>query len=223
MFRKIYTIILLSVSLMSCQKKGTQFRIDPELEPYYSNFLIAGKLRGQDVSTDNFILEFGDAKKMSGTALGYCGRDFRNSGDSFNGTEYNTPKVVIDKKAFDYLGEPSKRALIFHELGHCLLNRNHSLEITEYNFIKSIMYPYLITSIIGDYYVALENNYIDELFNPATTSENPEISLIKYHNEMRERNNNKNEKIQVQSMGTDGKCNHFEVNKDELIKNEETE
>lgn len=231
-------MILISLSLLffSCTKQATQFELDPELAPYYEDFVQSGQIRGQDVSTDDLIIKFGNTKDERG-ALAYCGRDFTQKGEVFLGgrTEYNTPKVVVDREYFKILTAKEKRAVLFHELGHCLLNREHSSEITPYQFLKSIMYPYLITRIIGYYYDAMEENYIDELFNPNTPAINPDIAWAKYVGRYQEQTPSSPiteppppipvvskmtipTEVTVHVMGLDGKCNHT-VESVESLKN----
>lgn len=54
--------------------------------------------------------------------------------------------ITIDKEFFISLNDLGKEELIFHELGHCILNRAHTSEFIKINHMsvpKSIMYPYV--------------------------------------------------------------------------------
>jgi hypothetical protein len=233
--KKSIFLLIPFLFLLSCSKKGTQFKIDPVLSPYYDSFLASGKMRGQDVSTDNLIIEFGNAQVKSEHALAYCGRDFKSEGERVLGTEveYNTPKVVVDREYFQLLSEVERRAVMFHELGHCLLKREHTVAVNEYRYIKSIMYPYLLTHIIGYYYDALEENYIDELFNPNAPTRNPDIALGEYFLRLREEYDASNplpppppvakmttDSTVVSSLGLDGRCSEDEIPNETLKKME---
>lgn len=172
---KSFILLIMLTSFFSCAKEKTQFRVDPELMPYYQSFVYEGKIRGQDQSTNDLILEFGDAKSRDNEVLAYCGIDLSSTHIWFERVEYFTPKIVVDKESFDSLSEIERRTLIFHEMGHCILKRNHNKELNEYQYVKSIMYPYLITDILGIFYDNVESYYIDELFNPNSPSVNPSI------------------------------------------------
>lgn len=77
--------------------------------------------------------------------------------------------VRINHKYWHQSDDSGKEQLIYHELGHCVLNREHStksmnLKDTHYNIPNSIMYPIAF----GDlwYYSFFRNHYIDELIHP---------------------------------------------------------
>ena len=209
----------MSISALGCQPKK-EFSIDPQLAPYYEAFVVSGQLRGKNVGTDNLIMEFGNAQKSDPKALAYCGRTIKTHDISvplISDQTYPTPKIVVDKSAFDRMQEFERRALLFHELGHCILNRSHTTELNEYDYAKSIMYPYLLTQIIGVmYYQALEKNYIDELFDPNAKFKNPDIALSDFYEEKRRNqanskteNNYKTDEyttVVIQSMSEDGSC-----------------
>lgn len=64
----------------------------------------------------------------------------------------------------------AKIGLIFHELGHCLLNREHMNSMFHYDGLHvrgyipiSLMYPY---NFFSDPYEDLDSYYYGELFNP---------------------------------------------------------
>lgn len=162
--------ILSTFCLFSCAKNYDYLYIDPEIQPYYNDFLNSGKMYGKDYSTDNLVVEFGDTSnyKKNSKPIGICKTsiDFKNEFGSLVRHTHTYPHIIIDKQVFDYLDEYSRRALIFHELGHCVLQRTHDESINELGYVKSIMYPSLITQRIGFFYQLLEKYYIEELFSP---------------------------------------------------------
>ena len=62
--------------------------------------------------------------------------------------------IDIDPDAWNEAEDLKKEELIFHELGHCVLNRDHDNTMLEYNgdeLPKSIMYPYVFEYEYGEY------------------------------------------------------------------------
>ncbi len=76
--------------------------------------------------------------------------------------EDSTPIIIVDSESWDALGETRQMALIFHELGHCILRRVH-VEPT-YEF-QSLMSPYLITE---ERFLDNFDEILTEFFDPAT-------------------------------------------------------
>lgn len=79
-------------------------------------------------------------------------------------------EIKIDRGYWHIIDSDTKEQLIFHELGHCALDRMHEediLTITKdgemHNYPKSIMYPY---NFSGEFYNLLKDYYIQELINP---------------------------------------------------------
>ncbi len=83
--------------------------------------------------------------------LGVCGRQ-----------EDHTPVITIDGPEWKTATETSRIALVFHELGHCVLRRAH---ITDSEPTHTLMRPYLMR----DY--EFSDNFdevMEELFDPDT-------------------------------------------------------
>ena len=115
--------------------------IDQELVPYLNMYL---KVKGSSLHYDIPI------RLVKLDILGRCtswSNDYR--------------QIVINK---DYWKNPTttetaKIALIFHELGHCDLNRRHTETLLSDGKPASLMYPYNIP-----YLPLMEEYYFDELF-----------------------------------------------------------
>lgn len=81
-----------------------------------------------------------------------------------------TSYIRVSEKAWNSYNEFQKEEVIYHELGHCALERGHddtmiksTLGPIEIEFPKSIMYPY----ILNDFdYKFLKKYYMVELFLP---------------------------------------------------------
>lgn len=71
-------------------------------------------------------------------------------------------EIDIDQEEFEYMDEYEQEILVFHELGHCILNRGH--DDTDYagDWIgpNSIMNPYIFS---GETYFEHRKYYRDEL------------------------------------------------------------
>lgn len=162
-------MITLIPFIYSCGPKpsliGTMVSIDPTFQPYVDRFIEVAKEQGKDIQINNLIVSF-DKKVIEAKALGIC--------TTGNGI---TPTITINPEAWKYWDdnnmESSKEQVMFHELGHCVLNREHN-EVTvktldtNSNIQVSIMFPYFMDS---KYYEGNYNHYVNELFYPMTTGD----------------------------------------------------
>ncbi len=84
-----------------------------EFATYKNEFIAYGKFYGRDVSkVMSMRVEFGDIHEPLKHAVGIC-------------WETSPEKIVIDKKFWDKASSEVRKILIFHELGHCVLHRDH--------------------------------------------------------------------------------------------------
>lgn len=127
--------------------------VTPELRPFYIAFEEEAAERGIDIDltreevTGN-IVELGNMG-----VLGVCVR---------SDTEPN--RVAIDDDAWRLANNALRELIVFHELGHCVLNREH-LDDEQNGTCTSIM-----NSGLSGCEISLENNtirsaYLDELFD----------------------------------------------------------
>jgi len=127
----------------------------PEIQPYFDLFAEEAALRGIDVDYEAERIE-GLLQEITATdVLGQC---FRN---------VNRPrKVVIDLDTWNEADDATKQFLIFHELGHCFLDRGHRDTVDGDNNCVSIMHS--TTQICPDFLLTDDNRefYLDELFEP---------------------------------------------------------
>jgi hypothetical protein len=131
--------LLISLYLTSC---GSGKVVDIKgFEVYVYSFIEDASDYGKDVPLDDLIVEFGNTRRHSELAIGTCTRG------------NHTPLVLIDEEYWTTASEQERYAIIYHELGHCLLNRRH---VEDY---KSLMNP----TIKKDFYL-YEEYYLTELF-----------------------------------------------------------
>lgn len=104
-------------------------------------------------------IPIGFTTTLDGTFIGMC---------TVWSTGYR--QIEIDQEYWNSknTSELNKIGLIFHELGHCVLNRGHikdkmkaNMYGYDYSVPVSIMYPY---NFFSDFYKPLEDYYMEELF-----------------------------------------------------------
>ena len=148
---------------ISCEEDPIpSFNIDPELKPYVDVFLNEAEQRG--ISFDQGL----DA--LFKNDLNVCGQ---GHAPDFNGM-FDKPTILIDNDCWITFNEVAKEILIFHELGHALLNRIHIEGVLPNGSSKSIMCAgnAFDCSDLPDYSFCPDYRtyYVDELFDE---TENP--------------------------------------------------
>lgn len=148
---------MLSASIAACapeeqiQKKTS---VDIEFQQYVHLFEIE---QGVNVDID---IQF---QKIELPTVGKCYYAFYTEGPQ-KGQRVNL-NIEIDPVFWEEANDTEREVLIFHELGHCVLNRDHVEDIIEpYELPKSIMYPVIFDSAYSDH----RNYYVNELKNPQT-------------------------------------------------------
>jgi hypothetical protein len=137
--------------------ENKEFRIDG-FEKYYEAFVKAGKSVNRDVSVKNLIIEFGDPEEAGCSAkekysvYGCCSKKSSRA-----------PTVTVSPEKWDKGDETEHERLIFHELGHCILNRSHRDDFNGESQESSVMYP-VMERHMNEYYNSHRKEYIKELF-----------------------------------------------------------
>jgi len=160
--KKFFLLICISFLFFTSCKDPKEYRVDSSFDIYLQRFETEGASHGHtfDVQSSGLIIEFGNLPNNDAGL-----------------THYEKPiRIQIDKTYWsDISGSAGadlmKEDLIFHELGHGLLNRNHLNTTLENGDWKSIMCG-------GDkqnnrswninYHGMRRSYYIDELFNEST-------------------------------------------------------
>jgi len=113
-------------------------------------------LRGQNLSEVDydFSIEFGD---LPDTKAGSC--------------SFATSSIMIDKKSWQGRDQPEREHLIFHELGHCILQRHHRNEDSSSNECFSYLRgsEQDFSCSLNLYSAYWREYYLDELFDPTIT------------------------------------------------------
>lgn len=132
--------------------------IEPEFHSYVEEF----KQNSQLGHTVKMI--FGEIKEED--VIAYC----------YNYGNLRKNYILVDRTRYNELTDLEKEEVVYHELGHCILFRDHDETILngndyglKYNLFKSIMYPY----VFGGYkFKNHESYYHTELSNEATSLHN---------------------------------------------------
>ncbi len=164
--KKILFLLTVLFIFQNCNKNpdvGAEsgvLQIDPEFESYVQEFIEEGAKRGQDIdfSDSGLIVEFSDFSV--GSASGFC----------YVGEHH----IVIDKTEWTALSENVRGFLLFHELGHCELNRGHTNVKFGNDVWRSIMRGGELMGaeiwIPIPFFGFRKEYFIDELFNQSTTA-----------------------------------------------------
>jgi len=131
---KAFALALLALS--SCARIYQVSLGADEVELFYRE----AEVRGYNLRDHDLIVKPGT---LSGNTIGLC---------QLGG---GPPTVTIDAEFWDTADADEREVLVFHELGHCLLDRPH---VDDH---LAIMSSYLLSS---SYYAANKTALIDELF-----------------------------------------------------------
>ncbi len=141
-------LILLSAVLLSGCFAFDEDKIDPALQKHVDSFFMEADLRGVNIKNRSKLrVRFGNVKKGQGQANMF------------------THVITIDQNSWGYKINPE--GLVFHELGHLFLNRNHDNSMIG-DQPKSIMSSDKDPNWIFGGLEIRRKYYVDELFNPET-------------------------------------------------------
>lgn len=146
------------------------FEVPEALRFYVDAFYLEASKRGVNLEQDNLLVRYG---ALSEEALcGHC-----NSTNVFNSLQ----KIVTisnERNLQCWNNKETLEALIFHELGHCLLGRDHNNLLLPNGDPVSLMIQNSInqyTSCVYQFgdddscnFTFKRDYYLDELFNPQT-------------------------------------------------------
>lgn len=135
--------------------------IDTIFQKYVDVFLNEGQKRGQNIKLDSegITLQFGDTQI---------------NGKLYGGVTYlETHTININKEYWNTATEEYREYIIFHELGHLLLKREHLSTLWSNGESKSLMYSYDNAFALGFpiFQGFRKKYYLDELFEPLKQDE----------------------------------------------------
>jgi hypothetical protein len=151
--------------ILGCGRgKDFEYNVPGEFEPHVQKFIAEARARGKNITIDNLII-----KRDPTLSSLLCGMS--NTISSKNDVQ----KIITIGVPYCWQNDVQLEALIFHELGHCILGRVHDNSLMPKGDPKTMMIPDNISVYSPCVYFTTNCDllyrrpyYIDELFNPST-------------------------------------------------------
>ncbi len=165
-------ILVASVVIISCSDDGSASldevseNIEAEINPFIESFVEEAAIRSASFDFKGFEATF-SLENIDDNEL-ICGR-----ASAFSDSK-NSITIRRSDRCWIQQSDASREALVFHEMGHALLDRPHRDDLFENGLVKSVME----TGTLGPYnrFTPLLKTYLfDELFDE-TTEQPPWLS-----------------------------------------------
>lgn len=151
MYNSLFRTAVLSL-LVCCGVRNPVYSVDPEVQTFVNNFYAEAKEHGLKVQQSDLIVRFETGNNLDRKgALGNC-----EQGDNI------TPVVEVRRILFSFDSLAIER-VIYHELGHCLLGREHNDALNSEGKAISLMNTRL-GAIDASFYRTHRQEFISELF-----------------------------------------------------------
>jgi len=138
----------------SCSSDDEEGPIDPDLLPYVESFVFEANQRGVNLSIDSLGIDITFQNIGDPSVLGLCNRD----------PDGNGLAIDIDPVYWKLAEELRKEYVMYHELGHCVLNRDHTTASDGSGTCLSIMEPGSGELCQSNYNEFTREELLDELF-----------------------------------------------------------
>ncbi len=152
----IFTLFTI-LTAMSCQREDAVKKfpgVDRELWPLFEKFEQEAAARGHFIDLAETGITADITQIDEAHVAGQCHYNF------------DTPnEVSIDEEFWMIAGDALKEFIVFHELGHCKLAREHREDAYADGFCKSIMRSG-VEGCEDNYNSTSRDKYLDELFDP---------------------------------------------------------
>lgn len=145
-----YLFLIGCLFLQNCAPINHSYKlqIPQEVMPHIVQFEYEALMHGKNIRITDLVVEF---KPELGDAIGLC----------YYGNETYTPKIELARWWWNFSSYEEREVLIFHELGHCILERKHNYDTDDLGNPKSIMFPFILSQYI---YETNKLNLLQELF-----------------------------------------------------------
>lgn len=159
---RAYILLLFTCfTFLYCSDSGNEGFIDPAFQSYVDKFIAEAALRGDTL--DSNLSGLSIIFEENGSTTDYAGVCRDRLGLSAN-------EIGIERGFWNESEESAKEWLIFHELGHCVLDRDHDNQKLDNGMWKSLMRGGTFSGIDSRiplcYIWERQEYYIDELFDP---------------------------------------------------------
>lgn len=155
--------------MTACQK-GNDFapvyNVPAEFEPYVQSFISEANAHGKTITINNLIIQYDSTLPDN-----FCAKS------NVISSENNVQKIIsVNPRLKCWQNSLQLETLIYHEMGHCILGRQHDNTLMPKGYAKSIMYPDDITLYSPCVYpiddscnqLYRRTYYVSELFDPST-------------------------------------------------------
>jgi hypothetical protein len=162
--KSLLFLLLSGILFSACQPDEPvmieTYAVPEVVQPYIDRFELEAQRRGYDIVIDSLIVDFG-SDLQGGDAAGLC---------TFANRQSPIPHIELDTTSYNWQNnEYQRETLIFHELGHCILNRrNHRDDYLPNGNITSIMRSTGEQLYGGTLNYFKREYYLDELFDVNT-------------------------------------------------------
>ena len=147
MLRLIILILIISACGVDCISHKPTVKYHKEVVEYIKLFEQDHlEYTGRPLIITDLIITFNDIKTEENPdgliIIGQCK------------TKYNTtPRIELDKKYWSYSDHYNKKRLVYHELGHCVLNLRHPHNNDELGIMSAVNMPYWECRNNEQYYI----------------------------------------------------------------------
>lgn len=160
MMKLNYIFLLLVIGLTACVDSSDDFvstenLIDTELQTFVDNFEAEAISRGFDIDVEALGIQVELTDIDQNNVAGACYYSSEHPG-----------RIEIDAPFYNSMSTLQREFVVFHELGHCVLARDHSEAQFNNGTCQSIMASGTGTCR-DNYTIRTRTTYIDELFDNA--------------------------------------------------------
>ncbi|MFK7846773.1 MAG: hypothetical protein AB8G77_15840 [Rhodothermales bacterium] len=160
-----YSVFLLMAGCSVFEKDEPERDFMAEIMEHAATFQQEAAVRGVSVDSMMALIQFKVADEVI-----YEGRSLCGFAPWYDDPETGEPTITIVTSGTCWVdrSEQDNEALVFHELGHMVLDRNHRDELLPNNSRSSIMVGSNLAGLYVGNVLSRRSYYIDELFDATT-------------------------------------------------------
>ena len=161
LYLKAFFYTILIGLLCSCDKKEANLLqltiyegVTPELWYFFLKFEVEAKKRGQTIDLRILNIKGSIEKIYTDGVVGLCSH-----------SAIKDKEIIIDENFWNRSSDFEREAIIFHELGHCALERGHEDSTLDNGMCKSLMRSGFSPCLTFYQKSSQQDYYLDELFS----------------------------------------------------------